>query len=1269
VRVKDVLLIHLFVFAMPLFALRPAGADTRTVSVPLEIAADQGCKHDAWSALLLRRIAVPDEQGRIALEAEAASRYFLNPAAYLPNAKPPHDAEASGGRFLDRFVYARYDFRVERRRKLDFWVRLASPVGHSRFRAVLNGSTFAPPFHEHNQEKPQPYHWVKCGTLTARPGLNRLELTSYGGRPPRIDKLLLLPAGAKEPEDFGPARKSVPVDAGRIETTPSRVPGLRRLVKLQGLPADGAKVGISTDDGATWTPVAGAPDLSGVAVPPNADVRFRIDLQRTREDKPPDVAMLSLVAEVDPEEYIELRNETTRFVFDRAGGLFSVACTATGDFVVWPVRPRPLAAVEFKKQGEGAWLRVGPERRTRITTVEGRRKGLWDRKEAEPEEHPVPPEAVTVSQNRLEVRYLFDVPGTGKARMTCTVEPWTDGLWRFAVTVQSLEGPADVTGVMFPIFEHVRVGASGLDDHQLRLQSFGHHAIQPGKGPLRDTRYLGSSVMPWTEVFDDRTGFYVCPYDPQALNVLYNSRASGPAGEHFSMSTTKMHQIKPGETRTWEYAVAAHPGDWHWGADRYRKWFYSVHGKADYPRWMYTCDGWIALQAENYGRGFRFSQLPDWLTRARAVGLDWVQVWGQFAYDGGPCCCPVYPLSPLYGGEQGWKDGVRKVTARKGRIGGYFVYDRMDILPMLTDYYLGHFKLGEYPPGTPWPKPELIRRVRLIRDPTGTVPPWPPKEDDIAAYRDKIKQHQAIYAEGRRARPVMWWVPVYLDDPLWREYLRFWIVDKYQKEYGCNSVYIDVLGCGGAAESFDPRRGHNGDGRWGIGKLNIARTVVEAARKADPDFAATMEGLGDLPGLFFAPMCSGVYRGGRNVYRYTFPERIMLHGVTNPGSGGTAMDRYLETFLEGMRYDIVGRPGALPLYFMRLTRQFTPRLYEAVFRDTVGLKAENPRIRARLHLETNGGALLTIVNRERLKGVRVTLDRDKVGDVQAAFFAGLSGAAGKLPLERRTNEAAFKAPDETASIVMLPTKTSAAKGPAVWPVFYLRRPAPPAGRVTLFNLSAETLKGTCSVEVRGFTEPFQERLDEARDSLPFTRTSEAVELQPWQAKDVSFPIRSLRKHRWTVRVAVKVDMGPNARITRTFFVTPLVLDGSWEVRGTPEETAPDGERTLTLPPTDSGYLHQLVDIWAEPDRRYRLQVKAKRSGFTAKVWGTLLMVTDPTTRCVWEYRKLDKNRPGEWQTLTYEFRTPRELTRAGIYLYNVVSPDTAWFDDLYVEEK
>jgi len=960
-----------------------------------------------------------------------------------------------------------------------------------------------------------------------------------------------------------------------------------------------------------------------------------------------------------------LDNGMSVVTLDGAGGLLALRCRATGDGVVHPDRARPLVAIEFKKPGEAVWVRVSPETTTRIVGRAGRQPDQWLRRPEKPTPRPVEPERVTVEGNRLEAVYVFAVEGVGRARVSYVIEPAPDGLWRFAARVKHIEGPADVVGVAFPIFEHVRIGASGLDDHQLRLQSFGHHTVHPGRQPIRDARYLGGAVLPWTEVYDGRTGFYVCAEDPTATNVEFTSQRGGPAAEHFAMATTKRDMIKPGIERTFEYAVAAHPGDWHWGADRYRAWFYRTHGKASYPKWMRTCDGWIDLQAENYGRDFRFSHLPDWLTRARAAGLNWVQVWGQPSHDGGTCCAAAYPPSPLYGGEKGWRDACRAIAARGGHVGGYFIYDRIDLLPVMTASFLGHFKVSDYPADTQWPTTEFIDRSRFVSDPSGVVPPWPPKEAEIAGWRKKVAEHERLYAAGKRAPSVKWWTRTYIDDPEWRAYLRSWIVDTYLKGYGSNTAYIDVLGCGSVTESYDPRRGHNGEGGYSRGKWRLAKHVVEAAREHDPDFALTMEGLGDLPGLYAAPMCSGVYRGGRNVYRYTFPERILIHGMANSGPKTSPVDQFLETFLEGMRYDVVGPPRAFPVYLMQLQRQFTPWLYEAVFRDTVGVSAADPRIQVRRH-DTGRGILLTVVNRDRLEGQSVTID-PSVGRVSpAAFYTGICGAAGRLKMTRTKTGRRIAVPADTAAVMFVPNETPG--DTPVWPVFRLRRTDPPAAEVTLFNLAGRRVIGQCRIETPGLTEPFEDRIDEARRALPLRRTAAPVDLKPWEAETVAFPITSVRDHRWTVRVRVTVDLGEAGTVTRNFLALPLALDGSFEVWGHASDDAPDGKRALVLPPSDSGYQHRVVHLWLEPARRYRLTVRAKRTGFTYRVGGALLWVQNDTTNTVWQHRGLDRKRPNAYQALTWEFDTPPELTRADLYLYNVISPDTAWFDDVRVEE-
>jgi len=1251
-----------------------ARAETKAVRIPLEIASGESCLFDARGARLLDEVPAPDADGLIAIEAEQPVRHFCRPDLRHPGAPLPQDAECAGGGYLDAASYASYEFHATEAGDYWLWARVATPKGKSRFRDDVNGTIHY--FFEEESEQPQPWHWVMRRKVRLRAGSNRLIVVAYGYSFPKIDRFVFAPSEAWQPEGLGPEVTMTPITEGWVATSPILIPGAKALVALEGLPGEAAALEYSTDDGQSWTELAfdaaarprRSPLPSGEAGPLSGlPLSFRLKLAPGAQ---PDPGRLNLVAEVDTDHFVELADAQNRLVFDgRTGGLFIIENLATGEVVSCAGRSRPLVSVDFKRPGEAEWMRVGPESVTKLLAKEGRRPGLWVQEQQEPQRAELNPRSVEVDGNRLSVTYLFASEGLGRAEVTYVIEPGERGAWKWEVTVRALEGPADVVAVTFPIIEHVRLGPSGLDDIQFRMQSFGHQVIQPGKSTMRDASYCGQVSMAWTDVHDDRGGLYLGAHDPSATNVLFGSRSGGLDAEHFDMWTRKLDDIKPGEQTTYDYAVGAHPGRWHWGADRYREWFHQAFGRAEYPDWMRTCDGWLDLQAENYGKSFRFDQLPDWLTRARALGLDWTQVWGQFAYDGGPCCHDFPALSPLYGGAEGWQAAVTEIKRRGGHIGGYFVYDRLDRLPILADYFLGHFRKSEYPPDTPWVPADYFARMLLISDPAGVVPPWPPSDEQIAEHQAEIAEHQETYAKGERARPVIWWGKTCINDPEWWEYLRFWIVDKYVREWGCNACYIDVLGCGGAYESYDTRRAHNGDGGYGMGKLNIARTVIEDARRADADFAGTMEGLNDLPGLYCASMCSGVYRGARNVMRYTFPERILIHGTANPGSGGTSLDRYAETFLEGMRYDIVGRGSAGAVYLLSLQRSFTPWLYRARFMDTVGLSVSDPRLKARwLHKDSGDarGALLTLINREHLDDVTLTFDGSHVGGIKAAFYVGLSGAASALELERRDGRVAFTVPSEMAAQAFLVSEAEGSE--AVWPVIHLVRHGDPHLAVTLFNLTDRPQSGVCRLENLSFTEPYQDHLDEAEAELPLAQNELPYSLQPHQVATLEFPVESLRRLYYTVRVRATLQPEQGQPISREFLVLPLAPDGSFEFTGDGTDRVTGGQRSLRLPPSDEGYQHRLVDLWLLPQRRYRVSVQAMRTGFEARVHSTAFALRGAEYEEPLRRATMDRDRPNEWQTLEYDFETPPDLTRAAIYLYNVGSPDTAWFDDLYVED-
>ena len=1204
---------------------------TETWVLPLTVEQADGCARRGRTYTLPNALPTADEAGRITLDAK-------QPTAACATTKAPR---ADG--LLQR-SYLRYDLLVPQAGTYAIWARLACDPGRARFVELLGGQRLGAHFEEAGDDA-RPLHWVRRLDVKLPQGLCHFAVAAFGYAMPAFDKLVLTPDRQTELNGDGPAPVTAAATAATIETADLQLPGLLQLQSLQG--QVNQPVSLSTDGGQTWAAYHDGATLDG---------RFRLRFSLTTEH--PELTLPNVEVAAREGAVLALRDKSTELLLSGVtGSLWLARDLATGRHYVGGQAPAPPAAIDFKQSGEAVWTRVDGTSATRLVPPD--RPVGWAQKTVEAKPLPVAPR-VTLTDGGVTTVREYTLEGLGRARVTERVEPLPDGTWRFAAHVDNLAGPADVVAVTYPSLPQVELGDSGLDDTQLRLQSFGHETIQPGRQPIRDEAYCGGVVLNWTQVFDDEASLYLGAHDPQGLTTLHGSVDSGQEGESVGLWMRRLDEVQPGRQADWETRVAFGPGGWHHGAKVYANWFTGTHGPAHYPDWLRTADGWIDLQLENYP-GLTFTDLPDQLTGARSSGLDWVQVWGQFGYPWGPCCCAWYGPSPAYGGSAAWAAAAKSIKARGGHLGGYFIYDRVDRLPTQLGSYLGRFTADQYGKDEPFDSAELQWRLQLVDNPANLPVPRDATEEQKQSWLAEIAAHQKLQAEGQRAAPVMWWQQCYLPDPAFRDWLCGWVIDRYVKLWGSNTCYIDVMGTGGAKLSYDPRRGLNGDGLWGEGRRLLAEALRVRGQKLDPSFAVTQEGLGDLPGLNAAAMCSGVYRGGRNVYRYSFPDRVLIHGLANSGSGGSSMDRYLITFLEAMRYDVVGRADALATALLQLDRQLTPALWQATFVDTDGVTSSDPRVGVR-RLKSNTpelpGSFLTVTNRDYLRQATLTLDEDLCGAIGSAYAIDLEGQAQQLELPRAGRQVTLTVPHSLASLVYLaPGETDA----PLHAVVRLKRDGRPAVQVTLLNPSKDPRQGTCELTVLGLTEPFDRQRAEAEALLPLAETRLPYDVPGRRAQLLQFAVRSLTDFDWTVRLRVKLSPTRGRATQRELLLTPLVLNGTFE-----HLDATQGE--LHLPPSDTGFQHRLIDLDLLPNHRYRVTFRSKRSGFTARVRGSLLRLWKDSPGYQDARYSLDTKRPNEWQTIGGELTTPPDLCRAGLYLYNVDSPDDAWFDDIQAED-
>ncbi|MDY0166601.1 MAG: hypothetical protein RBS80_08660 [Thermoguttaceae bacterium] len=1297
------------------FALAsPVAAETIRLPVVFDDAA--GCRVTARRAELLGRVPTSGPDGTVVIDGRNPTRF----------SRDPRQVERTEDGLLNS-EFLRYDFHVQEPGTYTVFVRAALPPGRSRFVEVLDGRRYAGPSDEENTGESVLTKWIERPKVRLSTGLHRLSLASAGYQMPGIEAIVLASEGdaadavrrglSQFSRHTGQEARSIEGSAAKmglspsheaektvrdnvreqssfheiysveVQTLPLDIPGLRSVKALHGLP-DGATLQWSLPDSDQRHP------MPGDGLPVTGPVRFHLTLDAAH----PAAGPLSAEVEIEPGAVLRLEQGGKELWLDARTGDFLMLYDRKNDrLLAGASGPQPLAAVQFKRAGEALWTEMGPERTAVLKPKEQYALGPWHLETVSETEQRIEPEFVRLHDGAAEISHVFTAEGLGRARVTQRIAPAGEdraatAVWNLDVTVEVLDGPADVVGVVYPRLPAVRIGECGLDDVQLRMMSFGHRAVQPGRSALHDASYCGRVVMNWTQVYDEEASLYLGIHDPRGTTTVHGSEPGGPEGETVGLSTRRLDEIRPGESATWSVRLAAGSGGWHQGARLYGDWLTSVHGPADYPDWLRTSPGWLDLNVQNYGAGFRFDQLPGWLTRAKAIGFDWVQVWGQFSYEFGTCCSAWYGPSPLYGGAEGWQQATVEIKRREGRIGGYFIYDRFDKLPVWLGTFLGRFTKDDYPDDVPWDTAEFQHEVAAVTDPSGKVPPLEPTGEDLTQYKAAVAENRALAERGERASAVQWWQTAYLPDPKWRAYLTHWVADQYAGRWGANTAYIDVLGTGNATIDYDPRRGNNGDGSWGIARKWLAKEVLDRARAHDPQFGLTMEGLGDLPGLYAAAMCSGVYRGDRNVVRYTFPDRVLIHGMANSGGHGTGgpWERYLATFREGMRWDIVGQPNSLPVSLLNLTRPFLPELYQARFLDTEGLQTSDPRIEARRFDATETALrchIITLTNAERVSGELRLVDKElraagtilgltldgRLLKVQTAQgdcpnFRGtepvepsMAGSAAKMGLSPSSHLALPIDPDLLAAVLLIP-QAGDDRAPA-WPVLWAdwsegNGPL----KLFVFNLADRPRDVAVDLHCIGYTEPYGERLPEAgrmRQRQEVSIAAREAAVIPIHSPEAA--VEAWRK--WTTRWSVAL---PAHEHQREQLLTPLLLDPTFDLPETEQHEAPFG-RAVELGPTTEGYQHRRLDVWLLPGRRYRIAFQSKRTGFQADVRGSLLRLTRRDGSLEDHRWALDPKRPNEWQELGGEFTTPADLTGASLYLYNVRSPDTAWFGDIRLE--
>lgn len=252
----------------------------------------------------------------LSMEGEAAVDIIADP----PGGQA--DAACSGGRCLVRVDRALFPVQVTRGGRYTRWVRGFFPQGGG----WVHGESLdhGPQVWYTDCDGLTAGHWVwvKGPTYDLSAGPHLLWIHNWHGGA-LLDKVVLQPEGASEPTEQGPAALPLtPARSGAVTTGVLPVPGLAKVVGCEW-PAEarGGKVALSVslDGGATYRPL-GVEALSAARGNPIARLVLKADLEAAADGTSPALGAPKVVYETDERAFVAMENGRVRATFLRPTG-------------------------------------------------------------------------------------------------------------------------------------------------------------------------------------------------------------------------------------------------------------------------------------------------------------------------------------------------------------------------------------------------------------------------------------------------------------------------------------------------------------------------------------------------------------------------------------------------------------------------------------------------------------------------------------------------------------------------------------------------------------------------------------------------------------------------------------------------------------------------------------------------------------------------------------------------------------------------------------
>lgn len=526
------------------------------------------------------------------------------------------------------------------------------------------------------------------------------------------------------------------------------------------------------------------------------------------------------------------------------------------------------------------------------------------------------------------------------------------------IKVENHSRELQIIEILFPILKGMYLGETWEDD----ILIYPHHAGEKTRAPIRtytsarftsfnrscvtkgknywerEINYCGLASMMWMYYYDAQYGLYFGSHDEDFLVSGLRVESGGTEDPWLGLAFRKYQKIAAGESwRSAPAVVALNDQDWHWGAQRYRKWFLSRVKIQKQPPML--AQEVTLNQCYNLKRQgevvHRFTDIPH------------IYEKGQTLF------------------------GARHLFLASWNRGGF---DR-DYPEFQPDMELG----------TPL---SLARACQQVREKDGLVTFY---------INSRIFHLQSAFFEklGRR-----WGIKkpdgeLYIEqygpetftvncpsNDAWKNYIADtaeWMV----RSYHANGIYLDQLGSAEPFACYDAAHSHAQSGLFNQGYLAVLRDVRERLKRIDAQAFLMIENCGDL---YSSQVWGSLTWNGEaydefyTLFKYTFPEIMQVHMV-NPIATLEEPKRREKFYADMERalrlgavfwlgVDKFDEDRAYERYTqqaIRLRKELNPFFMEGRFVDDEGLALISTGLQVAHWLLQSGGHLLVIGNPKQIR--------------------------------------------------------------------------------------------------------------------------------------------------------------------------------------------------------------------------------------------------------------------------------------------------------------